>query len=523
MSKPFTALVVQHAAQQQYAIVDLERALIGALIQFSSDGLDAQKEAFEAIRPYSRADIYNENNRVIFSSVASMIEAGELCTAGLLHKRLADLNRINDVGGLGVIAGLCNDGWSYNTPDKIKALSKELVEESRKRKTYELETIVRQGLEVDGRTVDEVLSDVQARINSLTRSQSGTAFKLNTWKEIANPSPVNWLIRDVLESNNLACLYGASGCGKSFVAVDLSLCIASGNSWHGHKVKQGSVVYFAGEGKEGLRRRVAAWLQNKQGFTGFVNDHFLLAERACLLPDDTSDVIEALKSIKDLRLVVLDTINRTMIGDENSTRDMTAYIQACDKIKEAIPNLTILLIHHTGHSANDRARGSSALRASLDTEISANMIGGAQKTIVITSTKSKDSEPFKPINFRLESVELEGWHDDDGNSVSSACVQFVPEDEVPSQQGAKGVKLSSKNQSAALTILGALSKHSSNNLESGGYDTKQAAVLLNDWQAECLNQKLAEKPSKFKERLLLPLQNAGLITVSAPYVYLAEE
>lgn len=519
MSKPNTRFKLSPEAQQQGAIVDLERALIGALIQFSSDGLEAQKQAFEAIHPYSRADIYNENNRVIFSSVTSMIAGNELCTAELLHKRLADLNRLNDVGGLGVIAGICKGGWSYNTPEKIKSLSKELIEESRRRKAYELETIVRQGLDVENRTVDEVLSDVQAKLNSLTRSQSGTVFKLNTWKEIANPTPINWLIRDVLESNNLACLYGASGCGKSFVAVDLSLCVASGNYWHGHKVKQGSVVYFAGEGKEGLRRRVAAWLQNKQEFTDLVNDHFLLAEHACLLPDDTSDVIEALKSVKDLRLVVLDTINRTMIGDENSTRDMTAYIQACDKIKEAIPNLTILLIHHTGHSANDRARGSSALRASLDTEISANMIGGAQKTIAITSTKSKDSEPFKPINFRLESVELEGWRDEDGNSISSACIQFVPADEVPSQQGAKGDRLSSKNQSAALALLRAMSKYSTHNLDAGGYDTNQAAVLFTDWQSECLKQKLAEKPNKFKERIILPLQNASLITLKAPYVY----
>lgn len=521
MSKPNTRFKLSPEAQQQGAIVEMERALIGALIQFSSDGLNAQKQAFEAIHPYSRADIYNENNLVIFSSVTSMIVANELCTVELLHKRLADLNRLNDVGGLGVIAGLCNDGWSYNTPDKLKALSGELIKESRRRKTYELETIVRQGLEVDGRTVDEVLSDVQARINLLTARRNEAKFKLSAWRDISAPKPVNWLINGVIEADSLACLYGASGCGKSFLAVDLSLCIASGHDWHGHKVQQGSVAYFAGEGLAGLRRRIAAWLQSSNADTGKVDNHFLLADKACLLPDDTDDVISALRDVPDLRLMVLDTLNRTMAGDENSTRDMTAYIQACDKIRTAIPNLTVLLIHHTGHAASDRARGNSALKASLDIELCATMreLDG-RRVVTIEGTKSKDAEPLVLKAFSLSTVELAGWRDDEGRPMASATLTLTDAAGLPlSTKGDKAPK--GANQQKALTVLMALTQYQKNNLSYAGYEGSEG-VLYVDWERDCIRQGIARKPSGFKERILLKLQEAGIVKLDAPYIRLLE-
>jgi RecA-family ATPase len=60
-------------------------------------------------------------------------------------------------------------------------------------------------------------------------------------------------------------VHGASGSGKTFVVLDWLLHIATGQpEWKGHKVKQGGVVYLAGEGHNGLKGRMAAWLQHYQ-------------------------------------------------------------------------------------------------------------------------------------------------------------------------------------------------------------------------------------------------------------------
>ena len=43
-----------------------------------------------------------------------------------------------------------------------------------------------------------------------------------------------------------AVIYGPSGEGKTFVALDWALSVATGRSWQGKQTKQGPVVYIAG-------------------------------------------------------------------------------------------------------------------------------------------------------------------------------------------------------------------------------------------------------------------------------------
>jgi len=49
-----------------------------------------------------------------------------------------------------------------------------------------------------------------------------------------------------------------------------------------------------------------------------------------------------------------------------------------------------MLVHHTGHSEKQRARGSIALKGALDTEYRLDKVGDE---ITLTNTKMKDAEP----------------------------------------------------------------------------------------------------------------------------------
>ena len=42
-----------------------------------------------------------------------------------------------------------------------------------------------------------------------------------------------WLVKNVLPSHGLNLLYGPPGCGKSFIALDIAMCLASGRAWLG--------------------------------------------------------------------------------------------------------------------------------------------------------------------------------------------------------------------------------------------------------------------------------------------------
>ena len=362
------------------------------------------------------------------------------------------------------------------------------------------------GLTFDDGWIPEPLKAEPANDKPLIRLFRGS--------ELYAPKPVKWLVRGVIESSVLVGAFGAPASGKSFTAVDLALCIASGKPWHDHKVSQGGVVYFAGEGVAGLRRRIAAWVQCNPDQKNAVHDNFYLAGRACHLPDDLQMVIDTLACVPNLKMIVLDTLQRTMTGDENSTRDMSAYIQSLDSIKTAYPELTIMVIHHTGHGASDRARGSSVLKASLDTEVFVSK--DPDGVITVANSKMKDAEPFKPLNFRLESTALDGWLDDDNQPVTSAVLQYLA-DHQPSQMAARG-KVSAPNQIKALTVLRALQQHSVTNLADNNYPQHQARVSRYDWQMQCIKERIAEKPNKFLDRIQLPLINAGAIRLDGEYV-----
>lgn len=66
-------------------------------------------------------------------------------------------------------------------------------------------------------------------------------------------TPPRFVVRGFIEADSLALFFGDPASGKSFAALDLACAIATGNDWHGAKVDQGSVVYVAGEGQNGLR------------------------------------------------------------------------------------------------------------------------------------------------------------------------------------------------------------------------------------------------------------------------------
>ena len=81
----------------------------------------------------------------------------------------------------------------------------------------------------------------------------------------AQPSPISWLVKRWVQDQALIMVHGPSGGGKTFVVLDWCLRMASGMSdWCGNKVKQGNVVYLAGEGHHGLRGRIAAWKHHHQ-------------------------------------------------------------------------------------------------------------------------------------------------------------------------------------------------------------------------------------------------------------------
>lgn len=248
----------------------------------------------------------------------------------------------------------------------------------------------------------------------------------NIFAHVGNPfdslKPIDWLVRDYFESDSLAQMFGEPGSGKSFIALSIACCVATGTPWHGKPVKQGAVFYICGEGHAGLLRRFAAWSKENgmplDDAPLYKSDHQVsLFDR-----DSAKYLLEDIMALKesagvDPVLVVIDTVARNFGGgDENSTKDMSLFIENIDRFVRVPFGCNVLLVHHSGHTSG-RARGSSALKAALDAEY---MVEKEDNAVVLSATKMKDSELPAQLTLKFAKVDLGKFGDEE---VSSAVLE----------------------------------------------------------------------------------------------------
>ena len=236
------------------------------------------------------------------------------------------------------------------------------------------------------------------------------------------------LIKDVLDQNSFAVLYGPSNSGKTFLALSWAYHIATGLEWAGKKATPGSVLYVVAEGGKGINKRIGALKQ-----------HYAPAVRPPLdiIPcpidmkstdKDSREIVDianelAAENGQPLRLIVIDTLSRALAGgDENASTDMGAFVMNVDKIRSAT-SAAVLVVHHTGKNTANGARGWSGLRAASDTEIEVT----DEKKIVFS--KQRDMEMLKPMGFRLAGIDL--GHDADGEPVNSCVLVATTEFDDP--------------------------------------------------------------------------------------------
>ena len=181
-------------------------------------------------------------------------------------------------------------------------------------------------------------------------------FKLTRFRDITFTKDVPYLVKDLLPIQGLVVVWGPPKCGKSFVIFDLSMHIALGRGYRGKHVQQGPVVYLALEGGKGFTHRVEAFRRHHKVTNA---PFYLITDRAALVYDHKQLITEIKGQLREPRpaLVVIDTLNRSLTGSENSDKDMGDYIRAADVIREAF-ECTVVIIHHVRHQRSlDRTGG----------------------------------------------------------------------------------------------------------------------------------------------------------------------
>ncbi len=275
------------------------------------------------------------------------------------------------------------------------------------------------------------VSDERGR-ELLARAAPGTAagkpFTLTPVAELLNqPEPLRWLIPGYLIPECLALVFGDPAAGKSLLAIDWTASIATGRPWNGGRApRKGPVIYIAGEGHFGIRRRFKAWAQHYKCETELRDAPLFVSDMAAAIgdPANVEQVAATVAAIAEEHgepeLIVIDTLHRNLgAGDENSSQDMAMFVKGADTLRERFKS-AVLVVHHSGHMEKGRARGSSSLRAAVDTEFCLESSQSGDRAM--TCTKMKDGPTPPPLGFELVQVELP-WIAEDGTPETSVVLE----------------------------------------------------------------------------------------------------
>lgn len=255
-----------------------------------------------------------------------------------------------------------------------------------------------------------------------TTADGAYRYKLRTIAELRAEPPPEWLIKGLIPTIGLGQIYGESGAGKTFVAIDMFAALARGVGWAGKYTKRARVVYVVLEGN--LRNRLEAYRVHH----GLTDDdladfrvvkgvalNLLAGDHAALVADIKAQLVGYTGPI----VIAIDTMARTMAGgDENASKDVSTVIAAATAIQNTVPAM-VFLVHHAGKDLSRGSRGWSGQKGALEVEIE---VSRTETSRQVTFTKVKDGEDGITFDTALEIIEL--GPDEDSEPVTS-CVAVI--------------------------------------------------------------------------------------------------
>lgn len=320
-------------------------------------------------------------------------------------------------------------------------------------------------------------------------------IKIESWDTIQD-EPVEWLIEGVLPALSFAALYGPPGSFKSFHALHIAYCVATGHSWMGKPVKKsGAVLYLAGEGFGGIGARIKACKihhQIEDGVPIYVVRHQLNLRSS---QEDFNALMLAIVQLVEetgiqFCLAIVDTLARAFGGgNENSSEDMGAFITAMGKVQEFL-NCALMVLHHCGKDTAKGLRGHSSLLGAVDTELELLRFDEQMKG-VLTISKQKDGADNERFGFEMVEVEIRPL---------AYSLAVVASDSAVNESSKKSKNNAGKgrNQSIQLTSLEAIVKDKGIPKFIDGF--QRQAVNLSDWKAEFRSRKGITDDSTVNEK-----------------------
>lgn len=205
---------------------------------------------------------------------------------------------------------------------------------------------VKQRHEATRKLYEDRRKEAEATGDLLPEQPNSSRFTVLTIPDLKRRKPPKWIVHEVIPEKDCTIVYGAPGTFKSFIALDIGLCIATDTPWFGRPVNRGRVLYCMGEGSFDATQRIEAWKQQHNAVTP-VHD-FMVIEPAPLLrhAQDVRDFIERASSFGPWDVVIIDTIGRTMPGiNDSATEGARLFSEFVTAIRVDLGAATLAVSH----------------------------------------------------------------------------------------------------------------------------------------------------------------------------------
>lgn len=405
---------VAHLRQPPYS-AEAEQSVLGALLQ----DVRVLAQVSDKLTP---ASFFSSAHQLIYAAICSIAKDGGACDVVTVHQALQATDTHNEVDGLAYL-----DALEKCVPNAANAKRyAEIVAEryASRQLIAALDTATAAAWN-SALPLDERLSRAAEQLRRAEKAHTspGAArvplLALDALQQHAQA--VQWLCKYVIPANSVGMLFGGSGTFKSYIALDLALHVCHGLPWMGRKTRKGPVIFIAAEGGAGLWKRIEAWHRVRR--LDYRKAQLFVVPMAVDLATDAWRVVDAaqLAGVTP-ELVVVDTLSQTYSGEENSANEMAAYLREIGLRFRALWQAAVLLVHHSGHAATERPRGSSAIRANLDFLLGV-FRDEKEMLATLTALKQKDGELFDDVTFQLIKVDL--GEDEDGDRLTQLAARHL--------------------------------------------------------------------------------------------------
>ncbi|MBI3941527.1 MAG: AAA family ATPase [Chloroflexi bacterium] len=259
-------------------------------------------------------------------------------------------------------------------------------------------------MEIVGKLPSEALrSKILSHVADLIKQEpDGPRFTVYTAADALKPQePPAWIVDQLIQDAGVCLVVGSPGSKKTWLLLDLAVCVALGIDWLGKPVKSCPVLLIDEEsGPRRLMHRLGQVLRGHQAEPDVpVYCTSLAGFNLANSRDYGVGSIDAEKHTREIagliqqtgaRLVIMDALADIALGaEENSVREMHPVLSRLRRIADET-QAAIVLIHHTGKAGV--YRGSSAISGAVDLMLMCESKAESHDIKLVTE-KVRDTEP----------------------------------------------------------------------------------------------------------------------------------